>query len=208
MVKLKGPAQSLAAAGQLGDALAFANIFKTTYLKKKSMPSNPNTSAQKAVRAIVKFLSQQWQHLPAPACTTWQALGTRIEMNRYNAYIKYNCDRWSHFQAPTMYYPATEATIPGAYSAYNQIAHYKWIDHIRRNILMPTLWGYWFHRSTSNGFFPSRLNVIGFAQASPLAWTHYTETPVETGTYYYRARTFYNDGTTGYQTGQATVIMP
>lgn len=108
MVKLQGPAMSQGAAGKLGGSLVFANSPRGPYAKKLTAPKQPRSIAQISIRAMVKFLSQNWALISSADQTTWDAIAQKTSIASYHAYLGHNAKRWRNQRSPTEIYPAAE----------------------------------------------------------------------------------------------------
>lgn len=101
MVKLKGPGQATGASGTLADTLVFSNWKGTPYLKTHTKPKQPRSHNQIAMRAILRFLSEQWKNVPAIEQAKWQTLARRTTISPFNAYQQLNLSRWRSQRSPT-----------------------------------------------------------------------------------------------------------
>lgn len=108
MVKLKGPALSGAAAGALGGTLIFSEAKGRRYLKRWHKPKNPRTPSQKAMRAILRFLSEEWKNLSIPDKALWTPLAAKTNVPNFNAYQAFNIARWRSAKAPSQI-PTTDS---------------------------------------------------------------------------------------------------
>jgi len=106
MVKLQGPAMSQGAAGKLGGSLVFANSLRGTYAKKLTAPKQPRSPAQLSIRAMVRFLSQQWASVSAGDKQTWNDLAAAAGVAPYHAFLGHNTRRWRNKLTPTVRHPA------------------------------------------------------------------------------------------------------
>lgn len=189
MIKLTGPALSEEAAGKLAGVLSFAKSKKGTYAKKLTAPAQPRTGPQVGVRAVMKFLAQEWKGISPTRQDTWQARAAQMELYKYHAYISGNQIRWRSFLGLTQQDPApTAGTNPDAPLLY--------ADPLIAQAIIKTqavgsggVWGYFLFRSTTGGFTPAVDNCVAVFAKQAYVSVYY-DTPLEPGTYYYRAQGF------------------
>lgn len=101
MVKLKGPSLAQDAAGGLAKTLIFSKSKGRTYLKRWAKPANPDTQGQKAMRAIMRFLSEEWRNLASADQLLWEPLAAQTRVSPFNAFQTLNLTRWRNGLAPT-----------------------------------------------------------------------------------------------------------
>jgi len=208
MVKLKGPAHSLAAGGSLAKAITFQLQGTRPTLKSHKRPKNQNTAKQISVRANVKWLSQQWGTLSQAERDTWEALSATTQLPPYQSYLQYNAKRWTHFLAPSSQYPATEAGIPPVRKGITATPGVKMATI--RIIIGPLIadWGYILFRKKLLTQPPNHDNAVAFFPANQTANTFYADTPLESGTYFYNHMGFHRTGLLGLRGNTATVVVP
>ena len=186
MVKLVGPALSSQASGSLGDALTFSELQKRPYLKKYAKPKQPRTPPQMAIRAMVSILTTQWQHLSPAEQTTWSTLVPRGAPTRYHAFIGANMHRYRTWRAPGKEYPVTEAgAIPSGIN--HQV--YPGVNSVRcqfRTLATPYPWTFFIFRDTASMPTQRWDRLIASRPWTSRAWTFFLDTPLASGTYYYR----------------------
>lgn len=112
MVRLKGPALSLAASGTAADAVTFSNWKGKSYLKRRSVPSNPNTPAQHVYRIYMTWLNTAWSTLSNSDKATWQPLATASDVAPFSAFLSENIKRWNNFKPPGKAYPIAGLANP------------------------------------------------------------------------------------------------
>lgn len=194
MVKLKGPAVSAEARGKLADVLTFSTNPKTRVVKRHSRPSNPKTGNQIAVRAMMAFLAKEWKNISPADQATWEAPSAPLNVAPYHAYIKYNQARWNNSKTPTQAWPAAEAQpTPGSQyqDAYDGVASIRLRYYAGGG---GTPWGWIIYRDTATMPTVRKDLAIALIARIPPIYTYYRDTPLEPGTYYYRAVAFTQDG--------------
>ncbi len=186
MVKLKGPGFGIAASGSLGDAITYSTSKGRAYVKKKPNPKQPRTGAQLSMRAMMKFLSQQWQNLNANQQTTWANAYPDPQLNNYNAFLRHNLERWRRKASPSKAYPATES---GTHPTFITLAAAGGPRHVvlemQANITIGDNWLFLlFHSDTAppDPDFDKLIHCQRAEDLNPYKWTH---TPLAAGTHYY-----------------------
>lgn len=195
MVKLRGPGLSASASGSLADALTFSSSKGRAYLKHKPTPAQPRSGNQISMRAMMQFLSQQWQNLTAGNQATWAIAYPDPLLSAYNAFIKHNLNRWRNHKPPSKEYPAAETGAAGDnpnLGAHNGVRH---IDIAAGDDMgVAQLWGFLiFHSATAtpDADFDKLVKIIRAEDLNAHWWNH---SPLPTGTHYYRAITFTTSG--------------
>lgn len=105
MVKLTGPGLARGASGTLADQLIFSTWKGKAYLKRHRNPAQPRTPAQIAMRAVMRFLSQEWTNLSDALKDSWAALAAATNISPFNAYQAFNLARYRTFGSPSGIYP-------------------------------------------------------------------------------------------------------
>jgi hypothetical protein len=196
MVKVKAPMMSLSASGALGGALVFSTWKGTPYVRTLVTPTNPKSAAQTAIRAMMKFLSQDWINLSAPEQATWDEVALNDSISPFNAYIRYNLSRWRMYKTPSQELPAAE-TADARTTTQSLTAGI-------RNILISNTpsaatdeWGILIMRDAAAITVPNWNLVIAAIKSNGTNAVLYTDAPLVAGTYHYRSATFNDDGDIG-----------
>lgn len=186
MVKLKGPALSTHASGTLADILTFGTSKKRNTLRKKPTPKQPRSGLQVSMRAMMKFLSQEWTNISTSDKATWANAYPDPQLNDYNSYLSYNLQRWRSLRAPTKAFPATQTGLFG-------YTHALWVVGGVRHTLCATrfdtdprdAWtGFLYHKygSPPTMGVDTMIHVYKIEDTAAHYWTH---TPLQTGQHYY-----------------------
>lgn len=187
MVKVYGPLFSISATGTLAKAVTFSSWKGRAYVRQRVIPANPQSGPQTGMRAMLKFLSQQWTNLSDAEKADWTTRAAATVISPFNAYVAYNQSRWRSYLNPSKLDPADETgTEPGVpittpTGGIRQI-QLSIADHAT---LRPD-WAYVIHRSTLTGFTPAFSNVVAIVEWDASNTTIYIDTPLAIGTYYYR----------------------
>ena len=198
------------ARGSIGNTLIFSNWKGRSTLKFSPKVSNPKTAPQVGRRAMLRFLATSFASLSTADIATWLPLALNGEISTYNAWVAYNMNRWGRFLAPTMAYPATEATDADNIGFASCFA----LKRSARCKISPSgirvNFGYLVYRSTSPGFTPALTDCVRVGLwinfGSPnIDWI---DGPLKPDTYYYRLDMFSKTGKFGgTYTTQHTVII-
>ncbi|MBA7689385.1 hypothetical protein ES703_97891 [subsurface metagenome] len=207
MVKLTGPGLSIDASGSLADVLTFSNVKGHAYLKKHARPTQPRTPKQLSIRAMMSFLSAQWNLLTTPEQATWWAIVPGRAPTPYHAFISANMARWRTFRAPSKEYPATEAGgLPATFNS-NVSAGVASLRIKIRTTGSPSPWSSFIFRNTSSMPAQTWDKLVGSIPWKSIAYHAYLDTPLAPGTYYYRLSTCTATGVWRHGLAQRTAIV-
>ena len=187
MVKLTGPMFSMSASGTIGKAVTFSSWKGRAYARQRVIPANPRSGPQTGMRAMLKFLSQEWTNLSIAEKADWTTRSASTVISNFNAFVGYNQSRWRSYDNPSKLDPADETgTAPGVpittvTGGIRQI-QLSIADHATDK---PD-WAYVIHRSTTTGFTPAFSNVVAVTPWNSAGTTIYIDTPLAIATYYYR----------------------
>lgn len=184
MVKLRSPMLSTAASGTLAGRLTFGKLRGTSYARNKPTPKQPNSLLQLATRAMFQFLTANWHNLTAAQQATWSDAFPSTDISNYNAFIKYNLERWRSFHGPTKAYPETLDGTPPTIGGAGAVGGVRHIDHA----VMPAInpgdnWGFLILRRLDTQP-PAQLQYCKhLILAEEAKLHHWTETPLPAGTH-------------------------
>lgn len=204
MVKLNAPLMSFDASGTVANAVTFAKWKGRPYARVRVVPANPKTPKQVGIRAVVKFLGQQWASLDDTAKSSWQELATQTNVSPFNAFVGKNAYDWRSQLYPTKTHPAARAsTAPSTPTITITAGTRQASIAIAAGSTKPT-WGYSIHRSQQTGLTANWTNCVALVQADANGAASYIDTPLQSGTYYYVAKPFNADGKDGTPSTQAS----
>lgn len=207
MALLKAPALSLEASGKLGNAIVFSKWKGRAYARSLVTPSNPKSGGQVGMRAMFKFLSQDWANIGAVAQATWEERADQKIVSPFNAFMSYNQFRWRDFLAPSQDDPAATADTAPVMGALTATAGVRSVTLSQVITTENDGWGVCFFRSATGTFTPAFDNLIGVATmvaTSPVVWV---DSPLAAGTYYYDALGFTLDGQRGTEVGEQSAVV-
>jgi hypothetical protein len=196
MVKLAGPMFSMSASGTIGNAVTFATSKGRPYARVRVIPSNPKSGPQVGMRAMMKFLSQEWAGLGTVAKASWDTRAAATNISAFNAFCSYNMSRWRSFKGPSQDDPAAEvAATPAAPTTTVSNGVRQLQLSIADGAQIPD-WGWLVYRSLVTGFTPSYSTLVAIAPktASP---TIYIDSGLTAVAHFYRIAGIMIDGIKG-----------
>jgi len=207
MARSDAPFLSLGASGTFAKTLTAASWKGRPYLRRRVIPANPKSALQVSIRAMMKFLAQQWASIAAVDQATWEDLAAAGSYSPFNAYVSQNQSSWRSFATPTQAYPAAGTGTVGATPAH---AATGGIRQATIQLAVATAndnWGALIFRSTTTGFTPAIDNVIAAILLDDTATHTYVDSPLAPDTYYYNSFLFTNDGVVGSALGEDSAVV-
>lgn len=187
MVRLKGPGLAQTAAGGLGKSLIFAQSKGRAYAKRWAAPANPDSTKQRAMRAIAQYLTHRWAKLAPADVATWANATTRKNLPAYNHYLAYNIERWRNFLSPSEVYPATEDGTINDYTGWTPTAVSRGVTHVWPVTAVADGRAFLLFMSQTSGFTPAWSNLAHLVPTLALGNVTWTQRPLKPGIYYYRS---------------------
>lgn len=129
-MKVTAPLMSLDASGTLGKAFVASKWKGRNYMRRHVVPSNPRSAGQTANRAMIAFLSQYWHLMTALNQAEWNALAAQGNFSPFNAFVRYNMNRWKQYTMPF----ETPVSVSAAPSAPTISSSVGGIGQIQLNI--------------------------------------------------------------------------
>lgn len=197
MVKVAAPAMSLDASGSLGGAIVFSKWKGRNYVRSLVTPANPQSGPQTGLRAMFKFLSQNWAALSAGNKATWLTAATAAAVSTFNQFMKFNQLRTRNFLGVTAAYPPALVSTVCTAPTSTATAGVRQITLAITKGANPATWGWQIFRSTVTGFTPAFSNLIAAVLIDGSGNGSYVDTPLAAGAYYYRIRGFNLDAVLG-----------
>lgn len=115
MASTKAPLFGLDASGSLAKSIVFSKWKGRTYVRRHSVPANPQSPLQVSMRAMFKFLTQHWKTLDAANQAPYIALAAEKQTTPLNEFIAFNQQRHRFNLSPSIEDPATDSgTAPDA----------------------------------------------------------------------------------------------
>lgn len=194
------------ASGALGGAIVFSKWKGRNYVRRFVVPHNPKSALQTNTRAMLRFLATAWSGVGAPAQASWDDLAEATNISAFNAYVANNMNRHSMLQTPTAEYPAAEtSTAPSAPTLAITGGVHNASVAITEGADAPD-WGYKLYRklgSAPSGLASELVAVIEYDGAI----TYYSDSPLDPGTYHYKAIGFMLDGKPGTLSAGASGVV-
>jgi len=197
MAKITGPLMSLDASGSVAGTIVFSKWKGRNYVRQLVVPANPKSVKQTSVRAMMKFLSQQWASLAATPQGTWSALAAASAHSPFNAFTSANMSRWASFLTPTQSYPAANTGTPGTLGVQSATGGVGQLTIAVSLTAVNDNWGLAIFRDLVTGFTPSFSNLIGVLAKTTTPSENYVDTPLAPDTYFYRLLPFTTEGVLG-----------
>lgn len=207
MVRVQAPALSLEASGSLAGSLVFAKWKGRPYVRTLVTPANPKSGGQVGMRAMLKWLSQQWASITSGDQATWKTRADQSVISNFNAYVAYNQLRWRDFLAPSQVDPAATTDVTPTLGIQTATAGVRSIT-----VTMPVTtaadgWGVALFRSTSTGFSTAFDNLIAVGAISGTNDVVFVDSPLAAGTYYYNFRSITKDGQLATEDGEVSATV-
>lgn len=194
MVKLAAPCLSLGASGSIGGAITFSTWKGRAYARELVKPANPQSAMQVSMRAMMKFLSQNWAGMTAAQKADWATRATAGVYSNFNAYTAYNQARWRNFTSPSKMDPATGTGTGQATSAWAASGGVRMITLSWTVDTANDGWGMIIHRHTAGGQDDDLDTVVAVVFGEDAGAHTYIDSPLAIGSYWYGFRPFTDDG--------------
>jgi len=88
MATTKAPLFGLDASGTLANAIVFSKWKGRTYVRRHAVPSNPRSGLQVGIRAVMKFVTQNYAALSAGDKAEWAAAAAADNITTLNAHVR------------------------------------------------------------------------------------------------------------------------
>ncbi len=198
MATVKAPLMSLDASGTVAGSVVFSKWKGRNYVRRHAVPANPKASLQVSVRAMMRFLTQDWTNLSAAQKADWDTRAAVTNISPFNAFVAYNMDRYAQFNFPSKLDPAAEGGTLPTYSASSLVAEIKAITVSLTYGVLNDAWGFALFRGTSAGFTKDRSSLIRCIKKEAVAATTFLDKGLTTGQdYWYGYRAFTDEGDLG-----------
>lgn len=204
MARLYGPLFSLDASGSIADTVTYSKWKGRNYARQRVIPSNPKSALQVSVRAMMRFLSQQWTGIGSTPQGSWDTRADAANYSPFNAYCSHNLNRWREFQAPGQSDPVGETGTEPVMTLDSATGGEAHMDLEFTVTTLNDVWGVIIFRSPTGTFATSRANAIACIEVDGTGTLIYTDSNLAAGTYYYDARAITKDGKLGAEEGEVT----
>jgi hypothetical protein len=207
MVKVQAPALSLGASGSLGGALVFSSWKGRPYVRSLVRPANPKSGGQVGMRAMFRWLSQQWASISAGNQATWEDRADQGIVSPFNAYMGYNGFRWRDFLGCTQHDPEAITDTNIVAGAGSAVAGVRSITVTQAVTTANDGWGIAFFRGLAPAFSTAFDNLIGISPVDGVNDVLWVDSPLEPDTYYYNMRAITDDGQMSAQIGEVNATV-
>jgi hypothetical protein len=207
MAKVTGPLMSLSASGSVGKTITFATWKGRPYVRQLVTPTNPKSALQTGTRAMFAFLTAAWSALAAGAKSSWDELATATQISAFNAYVGSNLTRWQSFLAPTVAYPAAEASTPLTITTMTCTGNAGYATVEITPSGSTNLSAFAVFRDDAEITTPGWANCVAVVPADGADPVLFTDSPLTAGTYHYRVAALNDDGIMGTVKADATATV-
>jgi hypothetical protein len=207
MARVTGPLHSDTASGSIKGGLTFGAWKGRAYVRQTVTPANPKSAKQLGVRGMMRFLARAWAALSAPAKASWDTVAASKMISAYNAYLGENLMRWQEAKGPTQALPAAEASTPLTVSAHTYTGGQGCASLSLTPSGATNIWGFIIYRDTAEITTPNWDKSVAVVAANGANPVTYTDSPLEAGTYHYRAAVINSDGIIGTVLADATAVV-
>jgi len=87
MARVKGPLFSLEASGTVAKTITFSQWKGRMYLRKHTLPLNPQSATQVNVRTAMTLLVAEWQGEAGAYQTIWNDFAKQFNKSGFNVYV-------------------------------------------------------------------------------------------------------------------------
>jgi len=194
MARVQGPLFSLGASGKLGGAVVYSTWKGRAYVRELVKPANPKSDKQLSVRAMLKFLSQEWAGIGDPAQVSWVDLAKAEVISNFNAYCKQNLRRWRNFVG------IGQDAVPGALDTGPVNGAASATGGVRMctvEMIVTTLndaWGLAIFRKTGGAVTPAFDNLVAVLPYDGTNTIVFVDTPLDPAVYHYDFYSITKDG--------------
>jgi len=199
MARVTSPLFSLDASGSVAKSIVYSKWKGRNYVRQHSIPANPKSAAQVAIRAAFAWLGAIWAGIEASVSSSWETLADQSLVSEFNVFCQKNIDRIRQSKGPTQSWPAAEEATDYALNAFSgEVDGSYAVLTLGAAADQADIWGAMIYQSTSTGFTPAPTNLAKMVEVdnsgSGDASAQATIGPLDAGTYYFRANGFSDDG--------------
>jgi hypothetical protein len=172
MASVKGPLMGLDASGTVAGTITFSKWKGRNYVRQTVRPANPKTAAQQSVRAVTKFVAQNYTHLNTAQKAAYATLAKPSNITAMNAFVRnaqgMRIQNTALLQDPTLAPGAAPAapTAPAAVGHRGQIT-VTWTDSAAAD-----KYTNYIYASQTNGFTASQANLVAVVGNGVQTWTY------------------------------------
>lgn len=206
MVRVNGPMFSLAASGSLANTVVFSIWKGRPYVRERVVPSNPKTGGQVGRRVMFAFLTQAWASIGTSEQATWDTLADQDTISGFNAYVKYNMERWHNYLSPTKDVPLNPVGTPSDNVLTAAVWEENRIKLTLAGAALQDAWGINIYATLGAAFTPAVGNNIITDQDLTIASHDIFWTPPSVTTWYFNSQAFSEDGVLAAAGGEVNAV--
>ncbi len=185
---------SLEASGKIGDSVVLSSWRGRSYMKKLSIPNQPDSGLQISTREMMRFISNVWESVEDIDRISWENFGPEKNLPAFNHYVSVNLERWGRFETP-----AQNSAQPGGGSlpTVTGWSATGFVNHVVLEINITSendAWGIGWFRSLISGFTPGRENLKLIQLVQNVGVINVMDTPLAPGVYFYKFMRFATTG--------------
>jgi hypothetical protein len=197
---------SMDASGTVANAITFSRWRGRQYVRRHVVPSNPSTSFQVGIRAMLAVLANQWASIGLSFQASWAHPAALVNLLPFHAYIRDNMRRWRDNRGVSQSYPPPETLTP-------ELPVLTATGHERYALLgldasgYAGTWLFTLHRELGVIAAPTYANCVKILPSNfgfPLS---FVDSPLAKGTYHYMAASITSDGLFGSPTADTTAVV-
>lgn len=196
------------ASGSLAETVIFSKCKGVSYLKLHQKPKQPRTQPQVSARCITRLIATDWRNFTAAQKNSWATLAAENNLSPYNACMAYNLTQWGHFLFPSRIYPPTRTGINHQFSDISVAPHGRGALWTYTVTAMNDGWTLAIHHVSGPGANPTRQNCIYMMAPTAPGTTTWLWSPLESGTYHFRAVLTTVSGKAATPGGNRNVVIP
>jgi len=208
MVKLKGPALSIAATGSIGKALTLSSNKGRSYMRVLRKPAQPRTNKQISARAAVTFCSSTWAGLLSVYQATWDARAAALQISPFNVYVGNNTRFIRNDEAPSVVIShAKSDAIAGDFTWTMTGGVRRLIYTFHASAPVNQNWGAILYQNKTGIVTSSPEIIVNLFFTAGTSTQTWVQSPLPAGTHYSRIRLFSRLGVIGTQSGQKSAAV-
>jgi hypothetical protein len=198
----------MGASGKLGGAMVFSKWKGRPYVRELVKPANPRSGGQISMRAMLKFLSQEWAGLGSTPKGTWQTPADAKVISPFNAFVSSGTKRNRSFLAPVQSYPVSVDAAVDAIDDFTATPGVREISILTNTVAVTdAAWGFLLFRSLTTGFTPAFSNLHAVMVADGANDVTFVDGPLVPDTYYYDIKPFSLEGFIGALDGEINAVV-
>lgn len=197
MARVYGPLHSDSASGKFAGSLVYSHWKGArAYVRELVTPKNPKSAKQTGIRAMFGFVAAAWKNIGSTPQASWSEQAEAAAISAFDAFVKVAMNLWQAFTFPQKTYNdtrdsvaltvTTQTTTGGVGTATVEITPSG----------STAIWGIAIFRGDT-GFTPGWNNCIAVLPADGANPVEWIDSPLDPGSYYYRACVFNDDGVVG-----------